>query len=649
MCGIAGIWCFRQGRSEQALRDQGLLMGRRLAHRGPDDEGLWLDAARQLALVHRRLAIVDLSPGGHQPMVSPDGRYVIVFNGEIYNFQTLRTELQALGHVFRSSSDTEVMLQAFAAWGVSAALRRFAGMFAFALWDRETATLHLARDRLGKKPLYLMQGRAGLAFASEIKAFWVLPDFKPQLSPAALEGFLRFGYVADNLAIFDQLVKVRPGELMSIDADGGISRERYWSLGELLAAQGDAPRISEPGQAVDALLDVLRTATRERMVADVPLGAFLSGGIDSALVVALMQEQGRQRTRTFSVGFEESSHDEAPVARAVARHLGTEHNELYVTQADALGVVERLGEIYDEPFADASQIPTTLLAIQARRHVTVALTGDGGDEAFGGYVRYRSQQGLLGRLLNLPPPLRHVMAAVLDSVGESAWAGATQLLPTRQRPRFLPAKVHKLVRSLRADTPEERERVYLTYWDRPPLAAGLGTVLRTQQEFDAPAALGLAPSERMQFWETQHYLPGDLLAKMDRASMAASLEIRSPLLDHRVVELAWRLAPDLKAGPRRLKAVLREALFRYVPAQLVDLPKQGFSVPVGEWMRAELKDFAVASLDHARRHLADQLDIAAVDAAWRAHLAGRPGQAEALWAVVMLATWHRRWLGQPAG
>lgn len=643
MCGIAGVWRLAGARSAQALAAQGEAMAQRLLHRGPDDAGVWVDETSQLALAHRRLAVVDLSPLGHQPMLSADQRYVLVFNGEVYNFQTLRAELVAQGHVFRSTSDTEVMLAAFCAWGVPAALRRFAGMFALALWDRELRCLHLARDRLGKKPLYLWSAPGGgWAFGSELKALWAVDGFRPSMSMAGLECFLRYGYVADNVSVFERVTKVRPGELLTLVADGEPRREVYWSLADVVASRGAL--IRDPVQAEALVLERLREATRERLVADVPLGAFLSGGIDSGLVVALMQEQGDGRTRTFSVGFEEAGYDEAPVAKAVAAHLGTQHTELYVTQRDALGVVERLAGIYDEPFADASQIPTCLLALAARRHVTVALTGDGGDESFGGYVRYRNHLGMVGRLYGLPRPVRRGIASALSSVGPDTWSAAARLIPSRQRPRFLAAKVQKLSRALSAQSVGDRDRVFLTYWDVPPLSMGAGRVARTDAEFDAPPAWALEGSELMQYWESRHYLPGDLLAKLDRATMAASLEARSPLLDHRVVEAAWQLDPALKAGPGALKAVLRALLFRYVPRQLVDLPKQGFSVPVGAWMRKELRDFSEAAFSHTREHLGDWLDLKAIDNAWLAHTAGRPSHAESLWAVVMLATWHRRWL-----
>lgn len=640
MCGLAGL--FLPG-GAPLERLQALLPAMRdtLRHRGPDDAGAWYDADAGLALGHRRLSIVDLSPGGHQPMVSADGRWVIAFNGEIYNHRELRAELERAGVGFRSSSDTEVMLEGFARWGVPATLQRLAGMFALALWDRQRRELVLARDRMGKKPLYVAAVPGGFAFASELKALQRVPGYDRRLSDAALQGFFRYGYVADDLCIHAATWKPMPGEWVQAGADGVWRRAAYWSL-EAAARAGAADRIDDPAAARAALLEVLRTATRQRMVADVPLGAFLSGGIDSALVVALMQEAAQRPTRTYSIGFEEATHDEAPVARAVARHLGTEHTELYVTRRDALDLVPRLPELFDEPFADASQVPTALLAALARPHVTVALTGDGGDEAFGGYVRYRSEGGLVGGLHRLPRPLRRGLAGALEWVPAAAWDQAAGLLPARRRPRFPAWKVAKLARVLRCDGAAERARLFLTLWDTAALLPGLPEA-RPEAALAAPADLDLAPSERMQFWETRHYLPGDLLAKMDRATMASSLEARAPLLDHRVVELAWRLPARCKAEGPSTKHILRELLFGYVPRALVDLPKQGFSAPVGPWLRTELRGLAEDTLAQGRRTLPDLLAWPVVDAAWRAHLAGRGGLTEPLWAVLMFVRWHERW------
>jgi asparagine synthase (glutamine-hydrolysing) len=631
-------------------------MAAAIAHRGPDDEGFWLDrrllhgAEALVGLAHRRLAIVDLSPGGHQPMSSADGRYVLVFNGEIYNHAELRVDLSRTGVGFRSSSDTEVLVEAIAAWGVMAACRKAAGMFAFAVWDRREATLSLARDRMGKKPLYVYAPPGGgLAFASELKSLWALPGFAPAIDRQALGEFFRFGYVPEHSAIFSSVGKVLPGTVLTLGPDLGHAARTtaYWRLADAVLAGRDAP-IRDGEEARQGLLERLRLATRSRMLADVPLGAFLSGGIDSGLVVSLMQEHSLRPVRTFSIAFADQLYDEAPVARAVARHLGTEHSELRVTEAEAQDVVPQLPEIFDEPFADASQIPTYLLARLTRGQVTVALTGDGGDEPFGGYARYRSQYGLAGALHHLPRPLRAPLARGLGQVPGGVWDSLSRAIPARRRPRFLASKVAKLSRSLALDDPARRAQAFLSFWEPEILVRGWtpGTDDTDGSAFYAcPALLADDPAEAMQYWEILHYLPGDLLAKVDRATMAVALEARSPLLDHRVVEYAWRLPSSMKASRGASKRILRELLFGFVPREIVDLPKQGFSAPIGAWMAGDLRGWAEAVLAAGRERTGDLLDWQAVDSAWQAHLAGRAGVAEKMWSVLMFCAWQERWSG----
>ena len=644
MCGIVGYltsggaWSGEQGAAILAR------MASAIAHRGPDDQGIWVDATASAGLGQRRLSIVDLSPGGHQPMISADGRFVIVFNGEIYNHLDLRKELEADGCCFRSSSDTEVLLEAAARWGVVATCKRLLGMFAFALWDRQQRRLWLARDRLGKKPLYVYGDGAGaVAFASELKALWQFPGFAPSIDPVALGEYFRYSYVADHLCIFREVDKVMPGTVMELALGQPARSHRYWSLAEV-AERGCASRILDLAEAEDSLLVLLRDATCRRMMADVALGAFLSGGIDSGLVVSLMQEANTNRVRTFSIGFPEAAYDEAPVAKAVARHLGTDHTELYVSDADAQQVVPALPTMFDEPFADASQIPTHLLAKLTRSDVTVALTGDGGDEAFGGYLRYRNQYGMVGRLCALPRPVRHAIATGVEAVPARLWEAMAGMIPARRRPRFVASKVSKVARAMQLDSATERGKAYLSFWD-PEEILRVGARDGTVDPFACPACISGDPSESMQYWESLHYLSGDLLAKADRATMAASLEARSPLLDHRVVELAWRLPPEMKASSVATKRILRNLLFRYVPRELVDLPKQGFSVPIGTWMSLGLRDWVESVFAHGRETTGDLLNWPVIDAAWRDHLAGRLGYVEKLWIVVMFCAWHQRWLG----
>lgn len=647
MCGLAGLWRMFADWQGDRLRSVTEDMADAIRHRGPDGGGVWVDAQAGISLGHRRLAIVDLSPTGAQPMASHDGRYQLVFNGEIYNFPELRAELAGTGTVFRSSGDTEVMLEAFSRWGVLAACKRMAGMFAFALWDRSERSLTLGRDRLGKKPLYVAQLGTTWAFASEIKSLRRIPGFSPEVSPSAIAEFLRYGYVGEGACILQGVCKVQPGQLLRIASSGDVWRETFWSLAPKASASRHF-QFEDQVEAKETLLQLLGDATRARMVADVPLGAFLSGGIDSGLTVALMQRAGLGTTRTFSIGFEEATHDEAPVARQVAAHLGTQHTELYVTQKQALDMVPRLADIFDEPFADSSQIPTALLAQLARQYVTVALTGDGGDEAFGGYLRYRNEEALTGWLYGLPSGVRHGMSAALAALPGAAWDGVARVLPARRRPRFLGSKVAKLSRALRLDSAQARARQYLCYWDpQSIMSAAAWAQVSSTDDIVIPA--GLHSSEAMQYWETLHYLPGDLLTKMDRATMAASLEARSPLLDHRVVEFAWQLAPELKAGRKALKYLLRQALFDFVPREIVDLPKQGFSVPIGAWMTSQLRPFAEDMLDFSYKHLDHLLDRDAVKSLWAEHLRGASGHTEKLWCVIMLSQWWQRWQGVETG
>lgn len=643
MCGIAGYFSPRAHWNAERMAAVARAMTDAIAHRGPDDQGRWCDPAQGIALAQRRLSIVDLSPLGHQPMFSASERYAIVFNGEIYNFLELRAELEGQGAAFRSHSDTEVMLEAMARWGVVATCERLQGMFAFALWDREQQRLWLGRDRIGKKPLYVYRSAAGeLAFGSELKALWAYPGFQPTLNPAAVAEYLRFSYVPDHLCIFTEVQKVLPGTVQEIGPDLQTRSHTYWSLAAVARA-GEQNRITDLAEAEATLLPLLQDATRRRMVADVPLGAFLSGGVDSGLVVSLMQEASTNKVRTFSIGFPTSGFDEAPVARAVAAHLGTDHTELYVSDAEAQQVVPLMPDLFDEPFADSSQIPTYILAKLTRAEVTVAMTGDGGDEAFGGYLRYRNAHGVVGQLYGLPKPLRHAFASAVESIPAGAWSAMVAPLPARRRPRFIASKVSKVARAMRLDSADERGQAYLSFWEPARIMQRPASPVQLLQPADYRPR---DSSEAMQYWETLHYLSGDLMTKADRATMAASLEARSPLLDYRVVELAWRLPPAMKASPQATKLILRNLLHRYVPAAIVDLPKQGFSVPIGDWMRHGLRDWVEATLAYGRRATAELLNWDEVDQAWTSHLAGQIGYAEKMWIVIMFCAWHQRWMGQ---
>lgn len=645
MCGITGFLTSADIWHEQRARRIIKAMAGSISRRGPDDQGDWIDEASHVGLAHRRLSILDLSPDGHQPMKSADGRFVIVFNGEIYNHPELRLEMAALGCRFRSGSDTEVLLEAIARWGVIPACKRLIGMFAFAVWDREERRLWLGRDRLGKKPLYFYKdGKGGVVFASELKSFWHFPAFKPTLDPRALAEYFRYSYIPDYLSIFNEVEKVMPGTVLEIGLSEPVRSHQYWSLFDAVELQSQS-RIINLKEAEESLLELLKDATRRRMLADVPLGAFLSGGVDSGLVVSLMQEASIDKVKTYSIGFIEAAYNEAPVAKAVAQYLGTDHNELYVTDTEIQQVVSMLPEIFDEPFADASQIPTYLIAKLTRSKMTVAMTGDGGDESFGGYLRYRNHSGLAGGLYQLPGALRQIMAHGISAVPASVWENLALAVPCKRRPRFIASKMVKMTRAMRLDNASERGKAFLSFWEPEEILLARSETLM-QDPYQCPSCLLDEPSESMQFWETLHYLSGDLLTKVDRATMFASLEARSPLLDHRVVELAWRLPSDMKASPAATKLILRNLLYRYVPRKLVDLPKQGFSVPIGKWVSSGLYEWAESILSYGRTHTQELLDWAVIDKAWKKHLSGQAGYEEKLWIVLMFCAWHQHWLGR---
>ncbi|MDX8523688.1 asparagine synthase (glutamine-hydrolyzing) [Mesorhizobium sp. MSK_1335] len=650
MCGIAGILVTPEVMDPKLLEAIGQMTSS-LRHRGPDGEGLWMDRDAGVALGHRRLAIVDLSRAGHQPMRSATGRFVITFNGEIYNFRDLRRELEGAGHQFRGTGDTEVLLCAIEMWGLEHALRRCAGMFAFALWDLKTRTLHLARDRMGKKPLYVALAGRALVFASELKAIRCFPLFSPELNLDAAGSMLSKGWVPDHTCIWQNAFKLPPGSVLSVkptdlagtSSAASLSRrvEHWWSLAEVAAKGREGPIAGSDDDLTNELDGLLRLAVRERMISDVPLGSFLSGGIDSSTVVALMQAQSRSPVRTFTIAFAEGGFDESCYAAQVARHLGTDHTELRLSPDAARDVIPELPRIWDEPFADESQIPTLLVARLARQHVTVALTGDGGDECFAGYGRH-FMANRLKRQQSLPLAVRRTMALGLGLLARAAREDILGRLP-------LTANVRHMLRSDRLNRfagllgARHEDELYQRLVTSP-------TASLTRH--DQPASVDSSPKldgllSRLLYDDMAGYLPGDILVKLDRSTMANGLEGRCPLLDHRVVEFAWRLPSDAKVRNHRGKWILRNLLRRYLPEQLIDRPKQGFDVPVAAWLRGRLRNWAADLLADIRRDGDDVLDSAKVDGCWRDHMRGQDRSRE-LWSALMFQAWRNEARQTPA-
>lgn len=640
MCGIAGVRNLTNSRGQ--LERDAVAMADSLAYRGPDDHGLWADADAGVALTHRRLSIVDLSPAGHQPMISADGRFVITYNGEIYNFMELRRELEARGIKFRGHSDTEVMLEAFAAYGIESTVKRLIGMFAMGVWDRRNRTLALIRDRLGIKPLYWANFGKLFLFGSELKALRAYPGWTPSIDGSAVAAYMRHNCVPAPHSIYKGVNKLEPGTILTLPPDGEPRLERFWNARTVAQAGLADPLQVDDAELTDRLEALLQDAVRRRMVADVPVGAFLSGGIDSSTVTALMKAANCGPVRSYTIGFDLPGFDEAPHSAAVARHLGTDHTELTVTAKQALDVIPRLPDMYDEPFADSSQIPTHLVSAMTRRHVTVALSGDGGDELFGGYNRYQLTRGALRSLLQMPLPLRRMLAGMLTALSAGGWQRMFSALPERVRPRQTGDKLHKLAAVLCAENDSDLYRRLVTHWEPAQIMLSdveqRGVLWDGQVEREFPGLL-----ERMQFLDLVTYLPDDILTKVDRASMAVALEARVPLLDHRVVEFAWRIPRRTLMRDGTSKWPLRQVLYRHVPRGLVERPKTGFAVPLGEWLRGPLRDWAEDLLSEKRLREGGLFSVAAVREAWREHLSGRDNWKYLIWDVLMFEAWRARW------
>jgi len=637
MCGIVGYWNKRGADSSIVER-----MANQIGHRGPDDAGIWLDEGSGLALAHRRLSIIDLSLAGHQPMVSPCERFTLVFNGEIYNHWDLRAELEDEGGSFdwRGHSDTETLLAALRHWGIERTLKRLNGMFAFALWDKVEHALFLARDRMGEKPLYYGSSGDSFLFGSELKSLRVHPNWRGDIDRNALTLFMRHNYVPTPWSIYQGISKLPPAHFVVVREAGRVVSEPkcYWNLGEI-AARGSANTKGSPEELIDKLDELLRDAVGKRMVADVPLGSFLSGGFDSSMVVALMQAQSTRPVKTFTIGFHEKGYNEAEQAKAVAKHLGTDHTELYVTPEEAMAVIPRLPTIWDEPFSDSSQIPTFLVSELARQHVTVSLSGDGGDELFCGYSRYTQGYRIWKLMCLLPGPLRRTLGRLLQAFPGAPLESLIRFLPKRFQIPHLADRLPKLADVIKEDSGESYYRRLVSHWKDPAAVVLRGVEPLTIFEIPErlPKLSGLR--ERMMYMDSLTYLPDDILTKVDRASMAVSLEARVPLLDHRVVEFSWRIPMSLKVRDGKGKWLLRELLYRYVPRKLMERPKMGFGVPIDAWLRGPLREWAEELLDEKKLLEEGFFDPAPIRKIWQEHVTGQRRGHYYLWDVLMFQAW----------
>lgn len=643
MCGYAGFLQRRSNVSADAMPATVRRMADTLLHRGPDDAGAWSDPDAGIALGHRRLSIIDLSPEGHQPMASPSGRYVIAFNGEIYNFEALRKELP--GVAWRGHSDTEVMLAAVDRWGVTGALERFNGMFSFALWDREERAVHLARDRLGEKPLYYGWVGDTFLFGSELKALRAHPAWRAEINRDALAVYLRHDYVPSPYSIYTGISKLPAAHYLRVTASdsGEAESQPYWNMRDVAERGAANPlRVSDEA-AVDELDTLLREAVQMRTVADVPVGVFLSGGVDSSTVVALMQAQSPRPIKSFSIGFHEADYNEAPHARAVAAHLGTDHTELYVTPAEAMAVIPSLPHVYDEPFADSSQIPTILVSQLARRQVTVTLSGDGGDELFCGYVRYFWGRRIWNKIGGIPTSFRRAVAGALTAFSPQTWSALTgtvaRFMPSTAVGEMTGDRIHKMAEVLSVPNADVMYHGLSSHWNNPA-----AVVARSREPLTVLTDPARRPAlddftHRMMYFDAASYLPDDILVKVDRASMSVSLEARVPLLDHRVVEFSWRVPLSMKIRGDQGKWLLRQVLYRYVPRELIERPKMGFGVPIDKWLRGSLRDWAEALLEEKRLRDEGYFDPAPIRQKWAEHLSGARNWQYWLWDILMFQAW----------
>lgn len=637
MCGLSGFWSPKSNFSEDRLEKLALHMSIPLTPRGPDGSGVWVDAAHQIAFSHRRLAILDLSPAGVQPMASRSGRFIITYNGEVFNSTDLQAALQEKGATFRGHSDTEVIVEAVEAWGVQGTVEKLIGMFAFALWDKQEETLYLVRDRLGIKPLYWGYQKNTLMFGSTVSSLKAHPSMEKRLNEEALKAYMLYQYVPAPLSIYKDIHKLRPGHMGIFRKDHSPLIKPYWSLENVIQEARQTPFNGSEGEAVQALEELLKDVIKRRMLADVPLGAFLSGGVDSSLVVALMQAQSSAPVKTFSIGFELSQFNEAPYAKAVASHIGTDHHEMYFSMKEASSLVSCIVDWYDEPFADSSQLPTYLVSKIAREKVTVALSGDGGDELFAGYNRYHMGWNYWKYLQQVPFFLRKSLAFCLHKTPTKMWEIINQCVPSL--PHSLAIRRQKFAQILQVNT-------LLDYYQSLIRTEGSAfDYLRMPSSLPpsfAPHPALQHPIEQMQYWDTLTYLPDDILTKVDRASMAVSLEARVPLLDHRLVDFAWRLPLHMKIRNGQGKWALRQVLYKYVPASLIERPKMGFGIPLEAWLKNDLRPWADHLLSMESLKENPILDPHKVHQLWKDFLANKYNEVYFLWMLIMMQEWLQK-------
>lgn len=645
MCGIAGFVGFDGTADRSALEAIARTMAGQIRYRGPDDAGEWADPGAPIAFGHRRLSIIDTSACGHQPMVSASGRYVICYNGEVYNFPQLRRSLEDNGHRFTGHSDTEVILAAIEQSGVESAVKSFIGMFAFALWDTELRKLFLVRDRLGIKPLYFGWVASSLVFGSELKSLVSFPGFDRTLDLEALALYFRYNSIPAPHSVYKNVRKQLPATILTFDPKDlrNPNEKRYWNIGDVAADGLRHPFSGEIDEATDRLDDVVTDAVRHRLVADVPLGAFLSGGYDSTLVSAIMQRESNRPVRTFSIGFENQDFDESPYARRVANHLGTDHTEMIVSSADAQAVVPELPSVYDEPFSDSSQIPTILVSRLARKHVTVSLSGDGGDELFAGYNRHLWVDRTWSATRRIPTVLRGAIGSAMTRISQARWDDIARVggavIPGLRKQRRFGENVHKLAGTLSATGPDEVYRRLLSHWQNPAELV-LGSRVSGELDFESFEEVGeMRFAERMMLLDQTTYLPNDILTKVDRASMSVSLEARVPLIDHRVVEFAWTLPLHMKIRNGETKWLLRRLVHKFIPAEFMDRPKAGFAVPIGDWIRGPMREWAADLLSKERICRQGFLNADIVEKKWNEHQAGRGFWQYDLWDVLMFQAW----------